>query len=400
MWWVFVVLLGCGDNNGVPDDGGSNDGASGPGDAAKPGLVTLTAKYNGAVYPHLPVYFQNADNSLVSATETDDQGVASAVMVEGGFATAVGWPPDATSPQLATFAGVKPGDLLTLDAHGARPQTFMLSAPIDPDPMVAKYVLLTTCGVGPALSVSPVAVSASVSLDLCIDDTVDLLLESLDAHGNTLRGLFQSVTLVPGGTVTLTGLYQALQTVQVSYRNSTYDGGHRIDFVFATPRGQLFRRSAQVNGSTASASMPQFSIPGAAVFASITPVTALPPGFPITVTFRAPFASSYAFDLALPFDWFDGPVVLFDPNFHGLFWRMGGQEVLADFVEVRVDAVRDGLPAPLWSWAFAAPSSKMYFPVLPAPVDVYNFPVGGRASVEDFWGVTSPGDTTRPGRMR
>src|SRR5258706_3224479 len=118
---VVVLVAACGDDSNrhimdapivVPD---------GPTPDVPPTPVTLTVTIDGVPHANVPVYFQNSDSHLVSATKTDASGVASAVLVAGGFVTAVD--PYSTAfglPQnnLYTFAGVKPGDNLLLKGHG------------------------------------------------------------------------------------------------------------------------------------------------------------------------------------------------------------------------------------------------------------------------------------------
>src|SRR5687768_1531790 len=119
----LLVLLGaCGDDpvKRLPDGPPQIDALPPPIDTPT-GPVTLTITSGTMPVMGIKVYFQNSDSSLVSATETDASGVASATMDPGGYVTAVN-PFTRVLPsfggfareQIRTFAGVKPGDQLQL----------------------------------------------------------------------------------------------------------------------------------------------------------------------------------------------------------------------------------------------------------------------------------------------
>src|SRR5690606_5355876 len=97
------------------------------------------------------VHFMNADSSLITSMDTDANGVASAVVPDGSYVTALS--PFEENPggisnfeTLYTFAAVKPGDELVLASDGAPfTKTFDITAPIDADAAVTAYRFATPC---------------------------------------------------------------------------------------------------------------------------------------------------------------------------------------------------------------------------------------------------------------
>src|SRR5215471_8508729 len=85
-WAVILAVVGCGDNRPAAVDGPVVDGLP---DATPVGPVTLTVFADHNPRGGVAVFFQNADSSVVLATETDSNGVATAVMQSGGFVTAI-----------------------------------------------------------------------------------------------------------------------------------------------------------------------------------------------------------------------------------------------------------------------------------------------------------------------
>ena len=119
---LLMVVGACDEDDPVRHlDGGMADSLTMVDAPTTPQPVTLTVKSAGAPQANVRVYFVNPDSSLISNTVTDSTGVASALMPNGGYVSAVS-PFSAPLPtglpvqneSLYTWAGVKPGDHLTL----------------------------------------------------------------------------------------------------------------------------------------------------------------------------------------------------------------------------------------------------------------------------------------------
>ncbi len=160
-----LLLLACGGGSvhhladGNPDTPAMADAA--PPDAPPVGAVSVKVTSQGAPSASVPVYFQNDDSTLVMEAMTDASGTATAMM-RAGFVTVLepqavvtGVGPSVmitpSGQRLATFAGVKPGDMLhdDLDVLTTEVDTGV-TVTIDPDPNPAatSYTVHTTCSDG------------------------------------------------------------------------------------------------------------------------------------------------------------------------------------------------------------------------------------------------------------
>src|SRR5262245_15800099 len=111
---VLAVLVGCGvpHRPNQPPDAQPPDA---PLDAFDPRVKITVVDSNGPMQG-IRIFFQNADSSVVLATDTDVDGIARTEMPPGGFVTAV-LPYSRTHHEiprddLYTFADVQPGDQL------------------------------------------------------------------------------------------------------------------------------------------------------------------------------------------------------------------------------------------------------------------------------------------------
>src|SRR5687767_3234453 len=101
---LAVMCAGCyGDQLDAPPDAGAID------DPRE--IVTLQFLADAVDLAGFPVYFQNADSSLVTSTRTDSAGRARALMLPGGFVT-IALP----NGRMYTYADVRGGDTLVVNA--------------------------------------------------------------------------------------------------------------------------------------------------------------------------------------------------------------------------------------------------------------------------------------------
>jgi hypothetical protein len=117
---ALLALAACGDDGAQQFLDGGLDGAQDAGDDAlgdgsQFGAVTVVVSQSATLIQGAAVYFQNADGSLAGKVMTDATGRASLGMAPGGYITVFN-PFAATKdgPELYTFMGVEPGDVLQL----------------------------------------------------------------------------------------------------------------------------------------------------------------------------------------------------------------------------------------------------------------------------------------------
>jgi hypothetical protein len=129
---VLAIIAGCGDGVGVPD------AAMGSDDSVR-GLVRVHVE--GPSQGFEQVFFQNADSSIALVTRTNEVGDASALMAPGGFVTVV------DEAVMYTWAGVQPGDELTLDLTFEEFNDVFPSATVRIDPLdgATDYFLFSRC---------------------------------------------------------------------------------------------------------------------------------------------------------------------------------------------------------------------------------------------------------------
>ncbi|MBV8761149.1 MAG: hypothetical protein JO257_27885 [Deltaproteobacteria bacterium] len=228
---IVVVLMACGDDGGrhTPDATPHADGAVDSAADAPVAPVTIAAIRDQQPVMGVHVYFQNADSSVVLATTTDANGIASAVMAPGGYVTAVN---PFTLPalggvqqdELDTFVGVKPGDHLVLKrVFVATTQTMTVTAPLDANMTgFAAYSPCNTTGTQlappPSLMLVQGAMSGSMSLNNCGAATDVLVVAS---NGSASEYVYASnLPVVDQGTLDLSGgTYVAATSRTLMYTN-------------------------------------------------------------------------------------------------------------------------------------------------------------------------------------
>ncbi|MFN0245978.1 MAG: hypothetical protein ACKV2T_03655 [Kofleriaceae bacterium] len=131
---VAVMCAGCyGDQLDSPPDAG---------DLADPReLVTLQFLADAVDLSGFPVYFQNADSTLATATRTDADGRARARMLPGGFVTIV-----LPNGSMFTYADVRGGDTLIVNRADNNTERKEIQVTLPPSPGANVYTLWTNCG--------------------------------------------------------------------------------------------------------------------------------------------------------------------------------------------------------------------------------------------------------------
>ncbi|HEX3763986.1 MAG TPA: hypothetical protein VHW23_35065 [Kofleriaceae bacterium] len=386
---------GCNDNNSVghlPDAPPAPDAAP---DSMPPDAVSLVILNHGVPAVGVPVYFLNADGSVANAAVTDGNGIASAVVTQGGSVTAVRpfttEPPPAgkfTPDELRTFLGVKPGDHLVLSRAAVDTVTATVdaAAPTDGD-FGTHYDVFTTCSNGGTIepgqsgngSASPDP-GGPVALDNC-HGTADLAVLATQpavaaragAHPSALaapQSLYHAnQNLPPGDTpvpVSLRGdAYAAPTTVMLTYSN-TPDA--EIDVLHAPilPHGNLGPFSITAGPGTASLLEP--TVPATTAIVDST----------LTLNSRheivdwGPFVASYSLDMTgvLLREVTAGPA--YDLAAGRISWTEAADGATPDLTIVGI-LVRRPDPLAKWHWEIAAPYAAAGIVLPHLPTDAFNW---------------------------
>lgn len=171
-------------------------------DAIQAGVVKVTVERAGGPAASVPVTFQNADDSVVSAspTSTDATGVASATMNPGGSVTVV-LPalagPSARPTEVFTFIGVKPGDELLVGRRTNLVSPSAASLKLALLPRGATVDVRTSCG-------GSFQGLASTSIALQIPTTctsVDVFVSARNVNNIEIGTFFKGNVAVAAGTI-------------------------------------------------------------------------------------------------------------------------------------------------------------------------------------------------------
>ncbi|MDB4952998.1 MAG: hypothetical protein JWO36_567 [Myxococcales bacterium] len=412
---ALVVAVGCGSDPvrhvadaGPPDSPRLAD--AGPDAAAQP--VTLTITDRGTPIVGVPVYFQNVDSSLVSATMTDTNGVASVVIAPGGFVTAINpfFPPIAFGsppPILETFAGVKPGDHLVLRQDSSVGITITVIAPADVNPSAVGYKLYASCAdsafgdtIPPPANGSASTTTGTVTLYDC-QGTADLLLVTTDTDGLAVRYIYKPATAVTDGmTLDLTAATYVSALPRDYTWNNVADSTDNIgvrDYL-ASPKGLLFGFALNVSGNPATTQAPMPGFTGALDIVesfqqpSITSVRDVFEWGAYSPTYTTDFGAHLVPDFAT--------FATFDKATHSGVWTEVNGAVQPDFVTAGLYVSRLS-PSLVWRWRVVAPyaAGRFALPVLPVPQDLYNIAGDDSVTFEQLDMAKVPGgyDAVRAG---
>ncbi|MBP9168858.1 MAG: hypothetical protein KBG48_15780 [Kofleriaceae bacterium] len=364
----LTALVACGDDPAAIVDASIIDSSTidaTQGSDPPPPMVTVLVTSGGTPVSGVPVFFQNADGTLVSATATTS-GVASAVMGEGGYATAVlGGEAPQDRPTVTTFAGVKPGDTLRLTVPPpSASMSFALTVPANGTR--GHYLATSPCGTT-ELFTEP---GSTVTLDVTLFDcgaTTDFLISSDNGDGGPVRAfLARDVAVADGVAVTLNGSYADAPAVDQTYTNLPGGlGVFRLTRELYTNRGRVWsvENTVDVVSQTAIASLVVPPVTGAIGVAIGTRESGGPSYSQIL---EAPAPAAYTLDangLFLPV-FVDSPG--FDQVNSTVSWTQTADGASPDLTMAQIEIGRSSLKT-TWRWRIVAPhdGASVRLPVLP-----------------------------------
>lgn len=378
---VLVASLGNTGCGGCNEDGLRNLPDARPADAAEIDApvdgplqpVTLTVIKNRAPVVGVRVYFLNADSSLVKTIDTDDYGQASAIMAAGGSVTAIDPFPRDPDPgvrevivgdnDLATFAGVKPGDQLVLTRNEPRRISVTLQIPDVPE--ASSYEVSTTCGAGTISTGGGSALAAigEISLQDC-PATADIVVVAIDDKTSLPRSALQraDVAVSDGLAIDLTAsTFQPLSDVTFRFTGVPEVGSLAFQHFAVSPRGTFGVPFGGLVSLESGAGMLTLQEPMGALGGIIT--ANLFTGSRQHVVDRVAAASTYTTDMAglLPTINF----ATYEAIYQRLVWDEDATGATPDLTIGAIDV--SATSERRWRWVIAAPYRKgeLVFPTLP-----------------------------------
>lgn len=369
--FLFLVAA-CGDDGGnTPQPDGGPVGPGADADLGQP--VTIIVRRDGVARPNVRVHFQNPDSTLITSTNTDSNGEASAVMPNGGFVTAIEPFKDSSGTippvNVHTFAAVKPGDELILEEEsGGNAIELVITAPTDPTNGVTGYLYSTACD-----NTTDPSTSASLYLEDACQPTTDVVIASLNGANEIVNYLYAADQDVSSGTLDLSSMTYVAPTEKTYTYNNVPAG---IDGVFiiqqlASAAGQVVQLMGGAAGMPATTTMklPAFSGASEVVVGFIERTY----GTHGLADF-GPFNATYTTDVAARLL----PEATSAPSYDVVNRRVtwteatGGQT--PDFVIADAYAFRE-TPLLAIQWALTAPytAGMVQFPTLPVEGTDYNF---------------------------
>jgi len=407
---IAFALAACGDDefNGLPDTPPAPDGTP---DTAVTGLVKLTVTADGLPRIGVKVYFQNSDSTLVLASMTDVNGVASAVMEMGGFVTAIdpfparGLPQGVASPtDLRTFSGVKPGDELVL-SRGLAQQGINVTILANPDTTVipASYLLFGPCIDG-SLDITNGAGSGSgsgavgglVTLQHCTA-TTDLTIVVFDGTNTPVRSIHKANVAVAAIIDLTDQVYADVEQVTWAYTSLPATiGSFDVTDVVASVRGPQFMSSNSAlvdTGAGITPATPRPVIAGALqitsgrFFGGANGVHNVLEWGPATTAYSRSLAATLLAD-------YTGPAT-YDITAKQIEWTIDAGGVSPDFVVGSAFFSHDTPAVLAWGWQIAAPigtpATSLRYPVLPAPDEVFNPIATDTVNIDELISIKIPG---------
>lgn len=362
--------------------------------------VSLKVTFDGVPRSGVDVYFQDTASKLIAVVPTGTDGVAAAVMEPGGFVTVVDPFPFAgksLDKVVRTFAGVKPGDLLLVDAGTAGPPQLTINLTLPIDSAASQYDVYTSCSGKHTLfgsGGSGTVPSGTIYMQGC-NGFADVLVQTFDFNAQPLGWFYhpdlavtdqQAITLTDSYATTQTDVTLGFANVPAPYSALTFRN------VLVSPRGPVLDTllTADVTNGVASQSFSRRPLTNAVSVTSIHPGPSNGLGSHVVVQWGPP--STVAFDLAGTLLPLYATFPTFAPATHAVSWTAGAG-VTPDFVIAEVRAARfTAAPNAAWRWRIVAPYSiTVALPVLPAAVGEYNIVDGDNPSVEQLTTAKVPG---------
>ncbi len=390
---ALILLAACGDDefNGLPD---GPEGPDGTPDTPTEGLVTLTVTDEGLPRMGVKVYFQSSDSSLVSATMTDVNGVASAVMEAGGFVTAIqpfaqrvqflpGPLPGPT--ELKTFSGVKPLDELVLSRDNSSSTVINASVIANPDPALVNggnYTLFSPC-LTSGLTIGSTgsgggsgSISSAVSFIGC-GTTTDLTVVVTDGSGVRSSIHKPNVALTEQGIIDLTDLtYVVAENATWQFTNvPAFVGSFSVTDALATVNGPQFLSfdGAAIDNATGTTAPHARPVIDNSVQIVLADFSGAPNARHGMLEWGAP-ATAYSKSLTDVLLASYATLPEYSLANKSVTWTVDAG-VAPDFAIIRTDLFREVPTVFFWDWEIASPlgaEATVRYPVLPAPDDQFN----------------------------
>ena len=404
---LAAVAAACGDENPTINDAAidtrSIDSEVMDPDAATTGIVRITIWDFGVPVAGVPVYFQNADDSLVLAGTTGTDGVAEATMMGGGFVSALVPPsnqeatraPHAAAgifaDRVVTFAAVQPGDELVV---GEPPRsTFLIDLAFPTEPTTNNFQIDSTCG-GNFIQVAtpqPTGlINATIALENCASGRADFAIVAFTADGTQLALVARDAVVAADQGTTLAGTWAPMHTNTVTYQGLAariVEVG--LDQFLATPRGAL--------GHQFGSGFP------AAGTATITTTHPVAPATGVVQANIARFFPSSGFSQSVVATWgthaaattvTPTPDLLhaysdfpsYDLSNRRVTWKEAAGGASPDFAVAYLAVARPSQKR-TWRWHIVAPYSaaSITLPVVPTDVADYNPTVGDDVAVAQLF---------------
>lgn len=410
---LLGLLVACGGSRERTIDAGPPDAAIdtlGPPTAdAAAGAVTVSVTVGGIPAANVPVYFQDADSTLVLAVTTDAQGTAGAIIAAGGYVTLIEPPAGDGRVHLSTFAAVEPGDALHLDLEPriALPPV-VVDLTVDTAAETSRYDVFTSCGAGviaPEIPVGP-TVTGTIQLEGCTGGAADIIVMPFDADNNALGAKYYPNRSVDGGPVALDdgAGYPALVNKDFTYSAVPPE----ISFVgtyhaLTTERGLLFDGSTgNPQAASVTNTMNQPVAPGTTALTATAFVPAANQFGEQLVMDWEPSGGSYALDVSATLIAPYASGGTYDPATHSIAWTEAGG-VQPDVVRAQLGAYRDDIPeGRAWSWRIVAPhgGTKVSYPRLPNDGFDFNPAEGDTVSISQLTTARLPAGYARAVRER
>lgn len=383
--------------------------------------VKLTVTRGTSPVENVAVYFQDPQSALIEQKLTSKNGLAWALMPDGGFVTAIEHV-SAELDELTTFAAVQPADDLQLAFADPGERTlwpFEITFPAETG--ATGYTVYTSCS--DSYSFAQAAPTTppknEMLLSGCDDGIADFIVVPLGGEGTPLgTALYAKDVTLPAppapqptdamppalNTLALTGTYAAFETHDLSYTDVPDSVGFLGIFqaVSATRRTYETTTAAERTSPSLAA---QLQLPaGAATQLTVTttfPAQSTEKGQQLVYDWGAA-STTYALDvdgaLLPPYD--SSPS--FDVATRTISWTERAGAGTPNAVRARMHIHRDDIPTGrAWGWRIAAPrgDTTIVLPQLPVVDFDFNPKDGDSVGIGELTTVQLPGgyDAWRPG---